>query len=334
MLDATAVMEEYLFQDKENALLRNRYFQVNQHSPPYRNAVILGDSAAIMRELPSESVHLILSDIPYGIGVEDWDVLHENSNSAYLGSSPAQEKAGAIFKKRGKPINGWSEADRAIPRQYYEWCMTWAAEWHRVLKPGGTAFVFAGRRFSHRCIAAMEDSGFSFKDMIAWMRERAPHRAQRVSVVFDRRGDREASQEWQGWRIGNLRPIFEPILWFTKPYKIGTTIADNALAHGIGPYNELAMQAYMRRPDNIIECGFAQNEAGLHPTQKPIKLMQALIELTTRPGQIVLDPFAGSGTTLVAAKNVNRAYLGIEISEKFARVCEARLRDDLVSLMQ
>ncbi len=112
--------------------------------------VIHADSILAIKTLPENAVHLILSDIPYGIGMEEWDVLHDNSNSAYLGSSPAQTKAGAIFKKRGKPINGWSEADRKIPQQYYEWCKQWAGEWLRVVKPGGSVFIFAGRRFSHR----------------------------------------------------------------------------------------------------------------------------------------------------------------------------------------
>ena len=121
--------------------------------------------------MSAASVHLILSDIPYGIGVDDWDVLHPNTNSAFLGSSPAQQKAGAVFQKRGKPLNGWSAADREIPAQYYEWCKTWTSQWLRVLKPGGSAIVFAGRRLAHRCIAAMEDAGFTFKDMLAWLRE-------------------------------------------------------------------------------------------------------------------------------------------------------------------
>ena len=299
------------------------------------NRIARGDSVARMKELPSSSVHLILSDIPYGIGAEDWDVLHDNTNSALLGSSPAQERAGAIFKKRGKPINGWSEADRNIPKQYYEWCSTWASEWMRVLKPGGTAFVFAGRRFSHRCICALEDAGFSFKDMLAWVRERAPHRAQRLSVVFDRRNAEASSLEWKGWRIGNLRPSFEPILWFTKPYKIGTTIADNALVHGIGPYNEEAFLRYVTSPDNLLHCGLCENEGGLHPTQKPVRLMQALIELTTKPDQIVLDPFAGSGSTLVAAKNLGRRYIGYEIDQKYVDICESRLDDSgLLSFMK
>lgn len=287
-----------------------------------------GDCIEMIRHIPSNSVHLILSDIPYGIGAEDWDVLHENKNTAYLGSSPGQLKAGAVFKRRGKPINGWSEADRKIPRQYYEWCSKWTGEWFRVLKPGGTAIVFAGRRLPHRCIVAMEDAGFLHKDMLAWMRDRAPHRAQRVSAVFERRGNLQAAKEWEGWRVGNLRPIFEPILWFTKPYKIGTTIADNALINGVGPYNQEAFVRHCRSPDNVIDLGFKKKEGGLHPTQKPVAMMQALIELTTKEGQIVFDPFAGSGTTLVAAKNLNRYYIGMEAEKQYVDVANKRLQED------
>jgi site-specific DNA-methyltransferase (adenine-specific) len=291
--------------------------------PP--NSVILTDSTKPYEFLETESVHLILSDIPYGIGAEDWDVLHPNTNSAYLGSSPAQEKAGAVFKKRGKPINGWSDADREIPRQYQEWCSSWASEWLRVLKPGASAIVFAGRRFSHRCICALEDAGFSFKDMLAWHRDRAPHRAQRLNIVYERRGDEESAARWQGWRVGNLRPTFEPVLWFTKPYKIGTTIADNALSHGVGGYNEEAFLKYCNRPDNILELGFMSKEGGLHPTQKPVRLMQALIEMTTQPGQLVFDPFCGSGSTLVAANNTERQYIGCDINPQYIEIAKSRL---------
>lgn len=292
------------------------------------NQIIQGDSIAEMDALPSDSVHLILSDIPYGIGAEEWDVLHDNTNSAYLGSSPAQQKAGAVFKKRGKPINGWSEADRAIPRQYYEWCSRWASNWLRVLKPGGSAIIFAGRRLAHRCICAMEDAGFSYKDMLAWMKQRCPHRAQRLSIVYERRGDIRNAREWEGWRVGNLRPTFEPILWFTKPYKIGTTLADNALNHGIGAYNEAALLQYQQEPENVLDAGFAAGETGLHPTQKPLRLMRALIELTTKENQIVVDPFCGSGTTLLAAKHLNRQFLGYESDATHA--AQARRRLDML----
>lgn len=289
--------------------------------------IVHGDSIELLPELEPESVHLILSDIPYGIGAEDWDVLHSNTNSAYLGTSPAQERAGGVFKKRGKPINGWSEADRLIPKQYYDWCLQWAPQWYRVLKPGGSALVFAGRRFAHRCVVALEDSGFSYKDSLAWMRSQAPHRAQRLSVVYERRGDCLNAEYWAGWRIGNLRPIFEPILWFVKPYKIGTTIADNVLQHGVGAFNEEAYMGYTGKPDNVLSIGFTPGEGGLHPTQKPVRLMEALIELTTQPGNTVLDPFAGSGSTLVAAHELDRHYLGYESDNEHFNTCLKRLAE-------
>ena len=295
------------------------------------NSVYQGDSLKLIAQVTSESVHLILSDIPYGIGVEAWDVLHDNTNSAYLGSSPAQKNAGAVFRKRGKPINGWSEADRAIPTQYQNWCAQWSPEWYRVLKPGASVFIFAGRRLAHRCICAMEDAGFNFKDSLAWIRLQAPHRAQHLSVVYSRRNNKIDAEEWKGWRIGNLRPNYEPILWFTKPYKIGTTIADNVLAHGVGAYNESAYLQYVDEPENIIKCSLNKKEGGLHLTQKPLRLMQALIELTTRNEQLVLDPFAGSGSTLVAAKSLNRKYLGFEAAPEYVDVCKKRLAQNFLS---
>lgn len=286
--------------------------------------VIHGDSLAELKNLGEGSVHLILSDIPYGISYDSWDVLHDNKNSALLGSSPAQKNS-ALFKCRGKPINGWSEADREIPKQYYEWCLTWAPEWLRVLKPGGSVIIFAGRRYCHRCVCAMEDSGFNFKDMLAWMKPQAPHRAQRLSKVFERRGDTEAEKEWEGWKLGNLRPTFEPILWFTKPYQIGKTLADNALEHGVGAYNEVGFLKYEGKPDNVLTGNFQAGERGHHPTQKPIALLKSLIELTTKEGQMVLDPYCGSGSTLVASSLLNRNSIGIDSAREYVEIARQRV---------
>jgi site-specific DNA-methyltransferase (adenine-specific) len=200
------------------------------------------------------------------------------------------------------------------------------------LKPGGSAFVFSGRRLSHRCIVAFEDAGFTFKDALAWLKESAPHRAQRLSVVFSRRGDLEHAEMWEGWRIGNLRPIFEPILWFVKPYPIGTTIADNVLAYGVGAFNERAFVVYERTTDNVLRSGFGRGEGGRHVTQKPVKLLRALIELTTIEGQIVLDPFCGSGSTLVAAKSLGRRYIGFDIDAECVIIAEERLRPNMFEM--
>lgn len=74
--------------------------------------VELGDSIQLIKSVDTESVHLILSDIPYGINYDKWDVIHNNTNSSLLGKSPAQEKSGTIFKTRGKPLNGWAQQIR------------------------------------------------------------------------------------------------------------------------------------------------------------------------------------------------------------------------------
>ena len=287
------------------------------------------DGIEAVKEIPDSSVHLILSDIPYGIGHDEWDVLHNNTNSAFLGSSPAQQKAGDVFKRRGKPLNGWSQADRLIPIEYQNWCSQFANEWLRVLKPGASALVFAGRRLSHRCVVALEDSGFTYKDTLAWLRQSSPYRAQRISVVFQRRGDTKNAADWEGWRVGNLRPTFEPVLWFVKPYPIGTTITDNVLEHAVGAFNQEAFVKYELTPDNILHSGFNGNEGRRHIAQKPVRLLQALIELTTKEGQVVLDPFCGSGSTLVAAKTTNRRYIGFDIDAESVDIARERLAPDM-----
>ena len=73
----------------------------------YLDKITHADCREHLPQLEDDSVELLLSDIPYGIAMDDWDVLHSNQNSALLGESPAQQGKPA-FKRRGKPINGWS----------------------------------------------------------------------------------------------------------------------------------------------------------------------------------------------------------------------------------
>ncbi|MFP3786935.1 hypothetical protein, partial [Burkholderia sp. SIMBA_024] len=75
------------------------------------------------------------------------------------------------------------------------------------------------------------------KDILAWKKSTAHHRAQRVSGVLEKRGMEAEAEKWEGWRLGNLAPIWEPILWLMKPYKIGGTITDNLLENEVGAIN-------------------------------------------------------------------------------------------------
>lgn len=293
--------------------------------------IILGDSIELVKQFSTDSIHAIISDIPYGIGCDNWDILHNNTNTAYGGTSSAQLAAGKLFKRRGKPLNGWSEADKRIPLEYQEWCTSWASDWLRILKPGGSCFIFAGRRYAHRCIVAMEDVGFTFKDMLSWEKDTAPQRAQRLSAIYERRNDEINEKKWAGWRVANLRPLFEPILWFQKPYKTGGTIATNVLENEVGAWNEQALQKYNFQMgdnatlSNMLKVQITSADHGKHIAQKPLQLMELLISLVTIEGQVVLDPFMGSGTTCLAAQKLKRHYIGIDIDPQSVQVANERL---------
>jgi site-specific DNA-methyltransferase (adenine-specific) len=66
-------------------------------------------------------------------------------------------------------------------------------------------------------------------------------------------------------------------------------------------------------------------KGNLHPTVKPIKLMSYLVMLGSREGDLVLDPFVGSGSTLIACKLLKRDYIGIEINEEYYKIALKRL---------
>ena len=291
----------------------------------YTNKVIQGDAVTMLDNLDRNSIDLFLSDIPYGICLDDWDVLHANTNSALLGMSPANQKAKNGFKRRGKPIRGWSSADRNIAKEYQDWCSSWSVKIYPLMKEGASIFLFAGRRFLPRAIIALEDSGFILRDILAWVKPCAHHRAQSLSNLLQKRNLPELAQEWTGWRLGNLAPKFEPIAWLFKPYK--RTIIDNVLDNRLGGMNVAACSVNGKSPTNILEIGFLKGEKTLHEAQKPLELIKYLIQLVTKEGQVVLDPFIGSGTTAVACTILKRQYIGFEISKEYCKIAEHRLQE-------
>ena len=84
----------------------------------------------------------------------------------------------------------------------------------------------------------------------------------------------------------------------------------------------------------LINSSVAANYTGdtfwEHPSQKPIRLIEELIIGNTKEGDTILDPFLGSGTTAVACKQLKRNYIGIEISEKYCKIAEERLRQEIL----
>jgi site-specific DNA-methyltransferase (adenine-specific) len=69
-----------------------------------------------------------------------------------------------------------------------------------------------------------------------------------------------------------------------------------------------------------------------HPTQKPLSLISQLCLISSRQGDTILDPFMGSGTTLRAAKNLNRKAVGIEINERYCEIAASRMSQEVLAL--
>ena len=79
------------------------------------------------------------------------------------------------------------------------------------------------------------------------------------------------------------------------------------------------------RPVSVLRVQRLSSKRLTHPNEKPVELLKYLIEAVTRPGDLVLDPFVGSGTTAVAAKMLRRRYIGIEIDPGYAHAARTRL---------
>ena len=84
-------------------------------------------------------------------------------------------------------------------------------------------------------------------------------------------------------------------------------------------------QKYTNYPDNLLKV--PSEKATIHPTQKPVALMEYLIKTYTNEGDTVLDFTMGSGTTGVACKNLNREFIGIELDEKYFNIAKQRIEE-------
>ena len=146
---------------------------------------------------------------------------------------------------------------------------------------------------------------------------------------------------YTGSLLANKRPLkrHENIMVFykkqpvyNKQYRKGQPYSMTRNTKGVGEY---ASNTYQRvktinngnhNPCSILEIeGGNKSEKGLHPTQKPVALMEYLIKTYTNPGDLVLDNCMGSGSTGVACVNTGRNFIGIELDEKYFNIAKERI---------
>lgn len=251
--------------------------------------IFCGDALQILPHLPSENFQAIIADPPYFQVLlnESWDTK-------------------------------W-----ASPEEYFDWTLQWARECKRVLRPDGLMYVFGqlGKRehvWLH--VTSMLAREMQFHDMIIWDR----------AVGYNERHDSFTPQYEM---ILVLRPQNDSKPYFNKdavrlPYDestIQTYLRDNRYKDKTAREQHLRKGKYATNILRVPSLKGTSNEKVGHPSQKPIALINQLISASTKAGDIVLDPFLGSGTTAASAQQLKRNWVGIESHPEFATMAYDRV---------
>jgi DNA modification methylase len=130
-----------------------------------------------------------------------------------------------------------------------------------------------------------------------------------------------------GGNFYNLPPSSCWLVWDKD--NAGTDFADCELAW---TNFKSAVRLFRYRWNGMLQGNMKDKEVRQHPTQKPLPLMKWCVENYSEPGQIILDPFMGSGTTLRACKDLGRKCIGIEREEDYVKVAVDRLRQEVLAI--
>ena len=179
----------------------------------------------------------------------------------------------------------------------------WLTECRRVLKDDGAIWVIGSYHNIFRVGAILQDSGFWIQNDVIWLKS-------------------NPMPNFKGTRFQNAH---ETLIWAGKTEKSRVTFNYDALK----AFNE---DKQMRSDWTIPLCTGSERLKDTvtgkkaHPTQKPEALLKRVLLATTNPGDVVLDPFSGTGTTAAAAKMLGRDYVGIEQDPAYIRLSRARLK--------
>ena len=247
------------------------------------NKTILGDTFAILPQLPKSFADLIIVDPPYNLS-KNYD---------------------------GKKFNALKD------EKYEQYTVKWIELVKPLLKPNGSIYVCCDWK-SSLIIGSVLQKYFKIQNRITWQREKG----------------RGASSNWKNgmediWFATNSDAytfnldavkIRKKVL---APYKQNGQPKDWEETKD-GNYRNTCPSNFW---DDISVPYWSMPENTSHPTQKPEKLVAKLILASSNIGDVVFDPFLGSGTTSVVAKKLGRSYCGIEQNERYCIFSEKRLED-------
>lgn len=282
----------------------------------------LGDCLTLLPTLDAASVHLVITDPPYFLD----------------GLDTGWRKGRGVCARATGTVGGLPVGMKFDPRQGRDlqaFIARAGTAALRTMKPGAFTIVFSQPRLAHRMAVGLEDAGFEIRDLYAWrFTRRAQFKAFAMDHFVDRMDrpapDREAvKRQLRGRKTPQLRPQFEAMILAQKPRE--GTFVENWLAHETGLIDASATLDGTTPATIMTVEKPARARFNTHLTVKPLALIEHLIRLFSLPGQTVLDPFLGSGTTALAAVHTGRVCIGIEIEADYIAIAERRLRESDVS---
>ncbi len=174
---------------------------------------------------------------------------------------------------------------------------TWIKECKRVLKPEGTIWISGTYHSIYQCGFLLQKEKFHLLNDISWFK---PNASPNLSCRF-------------------FTASHETLLWARKDKKAKHYFDYNAMKNGEFPEDKIKKpNLQMRSVWNIPTPAPSEKEFGKHPTQKPLALLRRIILASTKPGDIIFDPFNGGGTTGIATTKIgDRKYIGCDINKDY-----------------
>ncbi|MGQ0661824.1 site-specific DNA-methyltransferase [Sphingosinicella sp.] len=213
---------------------------------------------------------------------------------------------GDLFRPEGSRVDAVDDAwDKFDTFQAYDdFTRAWLAEARRILKPNGTLWVIGSYHNIFRVGAALQDAGYWILNDIIWRKS-------------------NPMPNFRGTRFTNAH---ETLIWASRS-------EDSRYTFNYRAMKALNDELQMRSDWVIPICAGAEREkqdgAKAHPTQKPEALLYRVLLASTKPGDVVLDPFFGTGTTGAVARRLGRAWIGIEREGRYIEVARARIQSTL-----
>ncbi len=250
---------------------------------------------------------LPLGQILSGDCIEAMRSLPDNSVDCVFADPPYNlQLGGDLNRPDGSEVDAvtdhWDQFDSF--RAYDEFTRAWLTEARRVLKPDGSLWVIGSYHNIFRCGAILQDLGFWILNDIVWRKT-------------------NPMPNFKGTRFTNAH---ETLIW--------ASMGEKARYH----FNYRAMKTLndelQMRSDWVLPiCSgnerLKENGKKAHPTQKPEALLYRVLLATTEAGDVVLDPFFGTGTTGAVAKRLGREWIGCEREDFYRGVAEKRIAKEL-----